>query len=195
MDIGKRMVRSILRNLKIESGMLKKALPIRRARADRLLKRSVRSGSTVRLLMNHHRLAAVNGLLQLPANLRNLLHLLHRHLVALQSLLNDLRRLLLAAGQLFQRRRILLLLVQKLLVHLGRLLGLIHQLMNRLLALVDLVRDVLFLHHTNEVLLGMEWLLPCISVTRRLPSYAAIVCKKTVKLRQAQDASFAEEAE
>lgn len=83
------------------------------------------------------------GLLQLAAYLRNMLHLLHSCLMALQRRLDHLSRLTLTLCQYFQLLRVLLFLLKHLLVHLASLLRLLHQLLYRLLACGNLPVDVI----------------------------------------------------
>lgn len=89
---------------------------------------------------------AVRGLLKLPADLRHLLHLLNRRVVALKHVLNHLGSFLLALRDFLQTGRVLLLLLKHLLIHLRSLLRLIDQLLNNVLTLMELVRPILVLH-------------------------------------------------
>jgi hypothetical protein len=78
----------------------------------------------------------LDRLLCLFAQGGDLVKLLNRRLVALQSRLNDLNGSLLTLSQFFKTLRVLLLLLQQLLVVLSRLLGLLHKLLHQALALL-----------------------------------------------------------
>lgn len=91
----------------------------------------------IRVLNRRIELRMGNLLLDLSAQIRNLLQLLNRRLMALKRRLNHLRGSLLAMGQLFEALRVLLLLLKQSLVILACLLGLVHQLMSDLFDLMQ----------------------------------------------------------
>ncbi|WP_174819253.1 hypothetical protein [Paenibacillus lautus] len=83
---------------------------------------------------------SLHRILDLSNDLRDLLILLHRLLMALKGRLDHLCRLALTLSELLKAGSILLLLLYQLLVHSRTLLRLLGQLLKNLLALANLLR-------------------------------------------------------
>lgn len=83
------------------------------------------------------------ALLQLSADLGDLLKLLQCYLMAVQCSLDRLYGFMFTLRQFFQTHGVLLLLLQHLAVHLARLFCLTHHLLDDLLTLVDLAAHIL----------------------------------------------------